>query len=520
MFQHNWSESATINLNTVPAEYMEPIVDYLYSSDFIGLFLDSPQNYSENFIFQMLTICDQFFIEQLRYNFEVLVLERFSIRNCGEILEFACSFNCDKLERACIEYICFNLDRVLENQSLVHLDTEILTKINERYRELFPEVGYRMITPYMDAVSDEVLESFVDDFHVDLGRKKDENGERLSQDKQAKKLKFRENKITLDRRQYEKEAIAMIKEITIEDHRPERTGEHKSSVVHDDKFQFESSKVWTKVAEKKSPGTVDVKVRKPNLSVLKANVILKNEEKPASKYTNLNEIFASNVIKLESVEGPLKSPPVENVDVVSRSSINLGDFTPVKGTKLSQKQRKRLSSESQQKLVSSPISIESPSTIWNDTLSVIASPESVWGSVNNGTPNFSLATIMKSNENGRKSSTPVEVQSSKNSQTIHGTTSQSPATATGYFPFSPVLNQTVKNGRDGSDIFTIQRDEREQKEYYEKMKSKSLILTQIEETAIEELSRFYNVENTYDESIRVERQSKMTVNFAVWNHQK
>lgn len=54
-------------------------------------------------------------------------------------------------------------------------------------------------------------------------------------------------------------------------------------------------------------------------------------------------------------------------------------------------------------------------------------------------------------------------------------------------------------------LSAIIKDEKKEKQNFEKIKSKSLILTQIEERAIRELSEFYNIDNIFDESISISR---------------
>jgi inhibitor of Bruton tyrosine kinase len=67
---------------------------------------------------------------------------------------------------------------------------------------------------------------------------------------------------------------------------------------------------------------------------------------------------------------------------------------------------------------------------------------------------------------------------------------------------------------------SIIRDERKDKSNFEKIKSKSLILTQIEEKAIIELSQFYNIENIFDENIKIYRKEHPTSqNMSQWQYQ-
>ena len=69
---------------------------------------------------------------------------------------------------------------------------------------------------------------------------------------------------------------------------------------------------------------------------------------------------------------------------------------------------------------------------------------------------------------------------------------------------SPSTSKQKPPKSSGNKKFTtIIKDEKKEKQIFEKIKSKSLILTQIEERAIQELSEFYNIQNIFDESIKV-----------------
>lgn len=65
---------------------------------------------------------------------------------------------------------------------------------------------------------------------------------------------------------------------------------------------------------------------------------------------------------------------------------------------------------------------------------------------------------------------------------------------------------------------SIIKSEKKEKENYEKIKSKSLILTQIEERAITELSEFYNITKIYDEDIKISRKVHVaSLNLSSWH---
>lgn len=425
---------------------MEPIIDYLYSSVFNTF---KTQKSSENFLFNMISICDQFFVEQLRKNLEILITERLSIRNCGEILEFACYYNCELLEKICMEFICSNLSRILENRTLEGLESEILFRINKNYRAMFKTVDYRIIAPYADAIEDGILESFIHDFSVDLDYKNLE----LGQTKSKSKFKNRPSRRS-DQRNCEKEAMIFFSDLSIQEK------VKSTSICEDeDKTQIEV-KLWKKVDKK------DFKKKPP----VKINEILQNESKIKNQFINLNSIIKSPDLVDEIIFTPSPVKNQNSPEIHNRTLFSLADVTPLKSGKMSQKQRKRLSSETQSFTPQSPI--EQP---------IIPN---VWGS---------LAV---------SPTKPVDIPAGRNKNRL---SKESPSSFTS--PPESSLTSIIKN-------------EKQQKVYYEKTKMKSLALTQLEEEAIEELKRFYNVENVFDESIKVERRQKVTINFAVWQHQK
>lgn len=88
-------------------------------------------------------------------------------------------------------------------------------------------------------------------------------------------------------------------------------------------------------------------------------------------------------------------------------------------------------------------------------------------------------------------------------------------------PFKLVKEKkATTNGKAEKKFSSIIRDERKDKSNFEKIKSKSLILTQIEEKAIIELSQFYNIENIFDENIKIHRKEhQASQNLSQWQFQ-
>lgn len=431
------------NLTTISIDYMLPIIEFLYSNN-----IEEVRNsqYSDNYLYNMITICDQFFVEDLKLVFELIAGEKLSVRNCGEILEFAQTYNCETLQNCCMQYVSLNLARILEHRSLEGVFPEALQPINKFYRQFFSLEAYRTITPYSSAVTDEELHEFVQDFSVDLKSEIEQEAGR-----KADKVKSKPSRLSLDKRNYEKEGILSIKKMALDDDTLAKIDVKKLELEREaaevsEKLEAEA-KCWLKVADKK-----DVIKKKTVLAAVKVNELLKTESKTAFDFV------------------PLKSPPQQQVVATpspetseperKSTSFSLADFTPMKR---SQKSRKRTTSSTWDQLVAtSPPPQPQP---------VSSPPQSAWNTL-----------------------PAVEVARSPFDEAI---TKAKPRAGS---------SRSISFDKPAESSFSsIVESERKQKQYLQKIKTKSLVLTQMEEKAIEELQIFYNVAETFDESITVER---------------
>lgn len=515
MFNSSWSESTkdVINLSTVPFEYMEPVINFLYHNDSMAV---RKQQYTDSFLYHLMEICDQFFVTKLKNLIEVIIItEKMTAKKVSDLYEFARTFNCHLLEAACLDYICQNMGRLLENRCLEHLQLESIEKISEYYRRVFQinDTEFTMSSMFDECIADVDVLTFIEDFQVDLMQKSDTVTPKPAKVKKSERL-------SSDRRNYEKEAINLVKNLSIEETSPvSNTKKTVEDIILAEveelskSFTNESSK-WMKVSDKK-----DVKKKVTNL-----NEVLRNEPKEQEiftplKVTNRKLLSAQNDLdKSLNATGSsvaIESPTEKSATFNLMEKVRLGDFTPQKGAKLSQKQRKRQLSQSENSPAAKAIDpIQSPSNkpTWNTPTST---PEqlNVWKI--KSTPEPSTSTAIKSQ--------PINIAASNRTNANPNTSISSSASLNESF-FSPSPTKSTLNTASikPSDSFTkILQDERKQKEYYNKMRSKSLLLTQIEETAIDELKKFYNVDNVSDEHIEIERKSNSltpTVNFANWKH--
>ncbi|XP_061394598.1 inhibitor of Bruton tyrosine kinase [Musca vetustissima] len=489
MFTHTWAEQSTINLTTVPYEYMLAIVEFLYSQDVEHF---RKQQYRESFLYNMIVFCDQFFIERLRKVCEILLLDRISIRKCGDLLEFATMYNCDVLRKGCLDFICQNLARVLHQGSLYNYEPEAIRCINAHYREMFKNVfDYRMITPSSEAVDDECLLSFVEDFQVDLSYRMDlDEHSKYCYMNRSKAHKEHKSKQSTTR-QYEREAItSMMETLNMSENKEKEQGKgnDKSSVIKEaeivaNKLQ-EEAKSWRKVVDKKEQKK---NVAMPHIeAAIKTNELMRQE--CVTTTSNNNTAFTSLKKSVELPTAATKdiSPEKDLTPKVSYN-INLAELTTSPREKLSQKQRKRLSSEnanaaSWRAPISENKTIPVPQNVWGTVPPTVGqSPSDIDFEVPTGSASdpTSFANMMRNNSK---------------------TTATSPPTAAGSNSFTQIL-----------------AEEKRQKEYYERVRNKSLALTQIEEQAIAELREFYNVDNVVDEIITIARKPQpTTINFAIW----
>ncbi|EDW58880.1 inhibitor of Bruton tyrosine kinase [Drosophila virilis] len=463
MFMHSWAERSTVNFDSVPVEYMEPVLDYLYSLDTEAF---CRQDYTETFLYNMITLCDQYFIESLQNVCESLILDKISIRKCGEMLDFAAMYNCKLLQQGCMDFICQNLARVLCYRSIEQCEPGTLQRLNEHYRKMFQTVyEYRQITPFSEAIEDELLLSFVDGSEVDLDYRMDAD----SKLKEVAKHKQKELHNKQDARHYEQQAISrMLRTLSISASDAEASPKTSAAAAAAETAN------WSRVVDKKE------QKRKLAETALKVNNVLKQEEQPSPDLVAISP--RAPPVKESTPPLPSASPTECSTPLSKSYNLDLSTLLP-QAQKLSQKQRKRLSSESQQQQQQS---WRAQSSVQPLELSTPVAVPNAWGVTGTSPP-------------------------------AYGEPFSSPTAATGSSSDPTSFANMMRGAEPGNSFSQIVADERRQRESYERMRNKSLVHTQIEETAIAELREFYNVDNIEDETITIERKSRpSTINFSTW----
>lgn len=502
-----------INLTTVQKEHMEPIINFLYNND---VHLIRKQHYTETFLYHLMEICDRFFVNRLKNIIEVIMIEKMTARKCGDMLEFAGAYNCDLLEAAALEYICQNMGRLLENRCLDHLQIETLEKISTHYHEIYQftaaAADHLMASLIANDISDEAILSFTDDFQIDLHFKCESHAATMVKSKKTERT-------SIGRRNYEKEAINLVNNLSIE---PNAVDIKKPSTSMDESIIAEAQEIsksisaemakWTKVADKK-----EVKKR-IILAGLKSNAILKAETKEQDNLKPFKNTSVASDVESE-LDQSLNST-TENTSIDSASErtlqfhLSLGDFTLQKAGKVSQKQRKRQLSHSD--------TIDTSRLVQNSLPWTVSSPQTP----NQCTdmPNAWKVNTPTKTESRPTTSTPLKSHYTPPMNIASAGTAAHPTINESFFSSLPSTSAFShnKSPRTINGSFNkILNEEQKEKEYFHKLKSKSLRLTQMEEAAIAELRKFYNVENVFDEHIEIERKRfvSSTINFAEWKHQ-
>lgn len=258
-------------------------------------------------MYNMISVCDQFLINDIKNIFELMICEKILIRNCGDILEFAFHYNCEYLKKVCMEFISNNLSRILESSALDSLSPDILNELSKFYRKYFDLDCYRFITPDSSAISDEDLMEYIKDFELDLNDTNEDNTQIVNSDKKQKnKQKSTLNRFEIEKRNYEREALNSISKKSCEEINTKKTKIPPVSPNNPNEF-------WMKIDSKKDTP----EKKKMVFAAIKSNEIMKN--------SSSNSLSDSNFVCLKTM---LSSPAnlEENNENNLRNNFTLADF--------------------------------------------------------------------------------------------------------------------------------------------------------------------------------------------------
>ncbi|KAL0820240.1 hypothetical protein ABMA28_006160 [Loxostege sticticalis] len=465
MFMHSWTENKLLSTVTLPINHgiLLPVINFLYTDS-----CPEVQNSdSLDFICSMLIVADQLFITRLREMCEVALANLITLKNCSELCQFAHTYNATQLKQCCMEFIALNLCSVLENKLLEVVEESLLDDISKYYCKFNPIMSSRVITPFFNAPSDEIIEEFSINYPVNLDytdeeMKKDESLIEVSKkkSKQSKKIEYTESEKA--RMRYES-----VSSVTSLDLSNEVSGDITLSLrkisKDTEKGARDKQEKWIEVPSSQQKQQKVVQARLKAVSV--ARDIL--NEQPVEQFTKLTKNNSFSAIARTNSQD-------NNAPTTSRMSVSPKD-SPIAemarspqgnlvishvGPKLSQKQRKKLA------IQGNDCTMQNLGDYLANKLNVDTTPE-------------------KPKNPWKICEPPVASSSPNKPKTIE---------------FNQILT-----------------DQKKQKEDFSRIMTKPLTLTQLEDKAIEDLERFYNVHEIDDELITV-RRIELQVSSPQWIH--
>ncbi|XP_077287148.1 inhibitor of Bruton tyrosine kinase [Arctopsyche grandis] len=470
MFAHAWAESSGESTITLPMRHkmLTPIINYLYSDECPEL----QECEDFEFIGNMLVICDQFFIMRMREMCEVALSNLVTLKNVTEIIQIADTYNCPQLKKCCMEYISLNLSNLLETKSLEGVTGTLLDELSEYYITFNPIMSKRIITPFSESVSDEVVASITESFPTII--EEDCDDDELDEMQKCtlinsgkKKSRTRKTSHCEDKIRKRNESSSSINSLDLSTERNEDVQlclTEISNAANDS-----TGNGWTKVVNPNQKQQKIIQARLKAVTSAKEDVSLL--ESHGESFTKLvkKDSFINDSTQYSPIQSPTQrthinsphntsSPILQSDDAsfetLSRSPQTTLNITVV-NTKLSQKQRKKLALEyKDNSLLAEQLDRVNGKKSWMNTVS---DPE------------------------------PSPTQPQKN-------------------PWQKIQTTRVETPNNSKATFSdILEDQRKQKENLSKMMTKSLALTQLEDKAIEELTRFYLYSNGDEERISVKR---------------
>ncbi|KAJ8976544.1 hypothetical protein NQ317_017952 [Molorchus minor] len=182
MFSMRWGGAETSEVTVpFPKSTAEALLEFLYTDSLS--YLNSKDT---DHLFRVLILADQLFVTRLKEQCELLLTNLLTLKNAIQLLSFAHVYNAEKLKRSCMKFIILNILPFLELRALEALEEDVLQELSDFYFQEKPEVWCRVITPYSTAASDEEIISISGAYPISL----DAEVERV----QTKKRKSRTHK--------------------------------------------------------------------------------------------------------------------------------------------------------------------------------------------------------------------------------------------------------------------------------------------------------------------------------------
>lgn len=354
-------QSSLLSKVTLPINHgiLLPVINFLYSD----CCPEVENSDSIDFICSMLIVADQLFIGRLREMCEVALANLITLKNCTELCQFAHTYNALQLKQCCMEFISLNLCSILESKSLDPLEHSLLEDISKYYCKFNPIMSSRIITPFYNAPTDELIEEFSKNYAVDLeitdeDYKKNESIE-VGKKKRQKKIEYTES----EKARMRYESVSSVNSLDLSNDTSGDITLSLSKIAKEtEKETKEKQGKWIEVPSAQQKQQKVVQARLKALST--ARDIL--NETPTESFMKLTKNHSANTIYDNATTSRMSVSPKDSpIGDMPRSPHGNLVISHV-GPKLSQKQRKKLAMQgdttpqSLDNYMANKLNIESP----------------------------------------------------------------------------------------------------------------------------------------------------------------
>lgn len=138
-------------------------MEFLYTDK-----LSSLNNKEQDQLFKLVILADHLFISRLKEQCELLLVRCMNLKNTAQFLNFAHIYNAQKLKFSCFQFIISNMAPLLEARAFDDLDETLLKELSKMYFDQKRHIECRFITPYSTAPSEEEILSVTSAFPISL----------------------------------------------------------------------------------------------------------------------------------------------------------------------------------------------------------------------------------------------------------------------------------------------------------------------------------------------------------------
>lgn len=349
-----------------------------------------------------------------------------------------------------MEFICLNLSAVLESRILECIDQEVLDELTDYYCNWNPILSKRVITPYSDAPSDEIVRSISETYPVKI-EDSDQEGVEKRTPKLSSKRKLRTRKGSESARNKTQS------ECNFDSSFEQSTSVSETCEEESDKKEVKTDEKWVKILTEKEKHQKIVQARLKAIATAKEEMETEKINENLTKLISTPKIIPKNESSRMSLSSPCSSPiskaaPSMIFNANAHFNSEIAKSPPAyeipiqKAHKLSQKQRKKLAAETSTLSLAQQLDRVNKKPSWN---SLVSSKD-----------NNSFADIMKSD--GRNGKEYPELSNSPRS------------------PWQKVeVPAPVESPENKTNFMDIVADEKKQKENWTKMRARPLIFTQV-----------------------------------------